>query len=256
MSTATETVAGRFGAYGGRYVPETLMAALEELEQPMRKRRRIRLSTPSSISLLGDFAGRPTPLFLASRLTERAGRSKDLSQTRRSAAYRRAQDQQLPRPGAAGAPHGQAPDYRGNRRRAARRGHRNRVRPLRDGMRGLHGRGRHAAPGAERLPHAPAGRRSPRRRFRLPDAQGRDQRSHARLGHQCAHHPLSAGQCARRASLSHHGARLSSRHRAGDQEADPRKGIPAAHRGGGLRRAEVPTRSAPFTNSLPTQTSG
>ncbi len=32
MSTATETVAGRFGAYGGRYVPETLMAALEELE--------------------------------------------------------------------------------------------------------------------------------------------------------------------------------------------------------------------------------
>ena len=32
MSTVTKTVAGRFGAYGGRYVPETLMAALEELE--------------------------------------------------------------------------------------------------------------------------------------------------------------------------------------------------------------------------------
>ena len=35
MSTATETVAGRFGAYGGRYVPETLMAALEELEHAL-----------------------------------------------------------------------------------------------------------------------------------------------------------------------------------------------------------------------------
>ena len=32
MNTLTSTVAGRFGAYGGRYVPETLMAALEELE--------------------------------------------------------------------------------------------------------------------------------------------------------------------------------------------------------------------------------
>ena len=43
MSTATPTsqtkqVAGRFGAYGGRYVPETLMAALEELEARLRCR--------------------------------------------------------------------------------------------------------------------------------------------------------------------------------------------------------------------------
>ena len=33
VNTVTSTVAGRFGAYGGRYVPETLMAALEELER-------------------------------------------------------------------------------------------------------------------------------------------------------------------------------------------------------------------------------
>ncbi len=37
-----KSAAGRFGVYGGRYVPETLMAALEELEALMRRRRRTR----------------------------------------------------------------------------------------------------------------------------------------------------------------------------------------------------------------------
>lgn len=64
----------RFGPYGGQYVPETLMPALEELEAAWVEARddpgfRERLAV-----LLRDYAGRPTPLYLASGLSEAAGR--------------------------------------------------------------------------------------------------------------------------------------------------------------------------------------
>jgi tryptophan synthase beta chain len=76
MSTATETVAGRFGAYGGRYVPETLMAALEELEHAYAQAQADPLFHAELDSLLSDYAGRPTPLYLASRLTSQLGGAK------------------------------------------------------------------------------------------------------------------------------------------------------------------------------------
>jgi tryptophan synthase beta chain len=76
MSTATETVAGRFGAYGGRYVPETLMAALEELEHAYAEAQADPLFHAELDSLLADYAGRPTPLYLASRLTSQLGGAK------------------------------------------------------------------------------------------------------------------------------------------------------------------------------------
>jgi tryptophan synthase beta chain len=76
MSTATETVAGRFGAYGGRYVPETLMAALEELELAYAQAQADPLFHAELDSLLSDYAGRPTPLYLASRLTSQLGGAK------------------------------------------------------------------------------------------------------------------------------------------------------------------------------------
>jgi tryptophan synthase beta chain len=66
-------VRGRFGVYGGRYVPETLMAALEELEaavpaivpsEPFQRELQL---------LLTDYAGRPTPLYLARRTSEELG---------------------------------------------------------------------------------------------------------------------------------------------------------------------------------------
>jgi len=64
---------GRYGPYGGRYVPETLMAPLEELERTYAEAR-IDPSFQSELAaLLRDFAGRPTPLQFASRLTERLG---------------------------------------------------------------------------------------------------------------------------------------------------------------------------------------
>src|SRR5271169_1915734 len=81
MSTATlpspiKQVAGRFGAYGGRYVPETLMAALEELERAYAEAQADPVFHAELNLLLGDYAGRPTPLYLASRLTSQLGGAK------------------------------------------------------------------------------------------------------------------------------------------------------------------------------------
>src|SRR3984957_17170199 len=76
MSTVTNTVAGRFGAYGGRYVPETLMAALEELEHAYPEAQADPGFHAELDLLLGDYVGRPTPLYLASRLTEQLGGAK------------------------------------------------------------------------------------------------------------------------------------------------------------------------------------
>ncbi|MGB6678822.1 MAG: pyridoxal-phosphate dependent enzyme, partial [Terriglobales bacterium] len=64
-------VKGRFGAYGGRYVPETLMAALEELEREYDKAKRDRKFERRLNELLHTYAGRPTALFFARRLTEK-----------------------------------------------------------------------------------------------------------------------------------------------------------------------------------------
>jgi tryptophan synthase beta chain len=68
---ATKPVAGRFGAYGGRYVPETLMAALDELEREYEKAKHDRKFEQRLDLLLKTYAGRPTPLFFARRLTEK-----------------------------------------------------------------------------------------------------------------------------------------------------------------------------------------
>src|SRR6266496_2794939 len=80
MSTATiratkvsRNTSGRFGAYGGRYVPETLMSALEELEREYEKARLDRKFHQRLDDLLKQYAGRPTPLFFARRLTEKLG---------------------------------------------------------------------------------------------------------------------------------------------------------------------------------------
>jgi tryptophan synthase beta chain len=64
---------GHFGPYGGRFVPETLMAPLEELEEAYRRARRDRRFQAELKTLLRDYAGRPTPLGFARRLTEHVG---------------------------------------------------------------------------------------------------------------------------------------------------------------------------------------
>ena len=64
---------GHWGPYGGRFVPETLMAPLEELAGAFEAARADQKFQDELDLLLRDYAGRPTPLFFASRLTEAAG---------------------------------------------------------------------------------------------------------------------------------------------------------------------------------------
>ncbi len=72
----SESKPGRFGVYGGRYVPETLMAALEELEREYARAKRDPKFQKRLDVLLRTFAGRPTPLFFAQRLTKKLGGAK------------------------------------------------------------------------------------------------------------------------------------------------------------------------------------
>jgi tryptophan synthase beta chain len=64
---------GRFGPWGGRYVPETLMAALEELQREYERAKKDPRFKARLSELLKTFAGRPTPLFFARRLTQKLG---------------------------------------------------------------------------------------------------------------------------------------------------------------------------------------
>lgn len=66
-------VSGRFGAFGGRYVPETVMPALVELEAAFMAARADPDFEAEHALLRATFVGRPTPLYLAERLTAQAG---------------------------------------------------------------------------------------------------------------------------------------------------------------------------------------
>ncbi len=65
---------GRFGPYGGRYVPETLIPALDELERGFAKALRDKPFMAAFRGLLADFVGRPTPLTHAAKLSKQLGR--------------------------------------------------------------------------------------------------------------------------------------------------------------------------------------
>ena len=67
---------GHFGPYGGRYVAETLMPALAELERAYAKARRDRRFRKEFQFYLRDYAGRETPLYFAERLTQTLGGAK------------------------------------------------------------------------------------------------------------------------------------------------------------------------------------
>jgi len=72
---AAPRVERRFGPYGGRYVPETLVPVLDELEREWLDARADAGFRSELDRLLRDYAGRPTPLYRAGRLSEHAGRS-------------------------------------------------------------------------------------------------------------------------------------------------------------------------------------
>ncbi|UFJ42771.1 tryptophan synthase subunit beta [Brevibacillus humidisoli] len=76
MTAANQTVPdekGRFGSFGGRYVPETLMNALNELEEAFEEARRDPQFLAQLNHLFSYYSGRPTPLYYAQRLSETLG---------------------------------------------------------------------------------------------------------------------------------------------------------------------------------------
>src|ERR1700761_7117359 len=76
VGVAVNSTPGRFGAYGGRYVPETLMAALLELDAAYAEAQADAAFHTELDGLLKDYCGRPTPLYFAKRLTETLGGAK------------------------------------------------------------------------------------------------------------------------------------------------------------------------------------
>jgi len=73
VTRALPDARGHFGRFGGRFVPETLMAPLIELEQAWAAAKRDRKFQRRLADLLRDYAGRPTPLYFAERLSEQCG---------------------------------------------------------------------------------------------------------------------------------------------------------------------------------------
>jgi tryptophan synthase beta chain len=67
---------GRFGKFGGRFVPETLMPCLDELEAAFMEAQNDKAFHEELSGLLKDYAGRPTPLYFARRLTDECGGAK------------------------------------------------------------------------------------------------------------------------------------------------------------------------------------
>src|SRR5919201_1236284 len=75
-SPATKNVpdtAGRFGEFGGRYVPETLIRALDELAVEYDKACKDAAFQSELTELLKNYVGRPSPLYYAKRLSEKCG---------------------------------------------------------------------------------------------------------------------------------------------------------------------------------------
>ena len=69
----THSKPGKFGKYGGQYVPETLMEPLRALEEAYNRFSRDPSCKKELAGWLDDFAGRPTPLYLATNLTSHVG---------------------------------------------------------------------------------------------------------------------------------------------------------------------------------------
>ena len=184
--------AGRFGPFGGRYVPETLTRALEQLAAEYDKARADESFESELADLYRHYVGRPSPLYHAARLSRQVGgaqiylKREDLNHTG-SHKINNTLGQAL-----LTLRMGKQPRHRRDRRRAARRRHGDRLCPVRAGVRRVHGRGGHPPPEAQRFQHEAAGHGGPPGHQRLADAARRDQRGVSRLDEFGRHDPLLA----------------------------------------------------------------
>ncbi len=89
-TSAVPDASGRFGDFGGRYVPETLTRALDELSEQYEAARRDPAFRAELEDLLKNYVGRPSPLYHAQRLSQRCGgaqiwlKREDLNHTART----------------------------------------------------------------------------------------------------------------------------------------------------------------------------
>ena len=238
MMRRPPAVEHRFGPYGGQYVPETLMPALAELEEAWvaaRERRRLprRARRPAARLRRAPVAAVPRPP------PQRGRRPAPVPQARGPQPHRRAQDQQRPRPGAAGPAHGQAAHHRRDRRGPARRRHRDRVRADGPRVRRLHGRRGHPPPGAQRPAHGAARRDRVAGRRRRAHPQGGGLGGDPRLGHQRRHHALHHRLGGRPGALPGARARPAAGDRRRGARADPRARGPPARPRHRLRRRRL-----------------
>ena len=161
---------GYFGAYGGRFVPETLVAPIEELTRGYLAARADASFGDELSSLLRHYVGRPTPLYEARRLAAEpvAGQVRT-RQVRPRGIRILLKREDLTHTGAHKINNalgqallakrmGKTRDRRRDRRRTARRGDGHGVRAARPRVPRLHGRRGHAAAGVERRAHATARR--------------------------------------------------------------------------------------------------
>ena len=230
---------GHFGPYGGVFVAETLMAALDELRIEYEKAR----NDPAFIAEfeyeLKHYVGRPSPVYHAKRLSEQYGgaqiylKREDLNHTgahkinntigQALLARRMGKKRVIAETGAG--QHGVA-----SATVAARYGMECVVYMGAEDV---------AAPVAQRLPHEAARRDRGAGVVRFQNPEGRAQRSDARLGHQRRIHFLHPRHRCRPASLSHAGARLPVRDRPRSHRANAGTGRPPARLRGRLRRRRL-----------------
>ena len=243
---------GWFGEYGGRFVPETLVPALDELEAGWQEAS-ADPSFAAELDALGrEYAGRPTPLTLAERFLPGTA---PVPQARGPAAHGRAQDQQRAGAGRARAPLGKpriiAETGAGQHGVAAatvcaRFGLECVVYMGEEDMR---------APAPERRAHGPAGRRGSPGRLRHAHAEGGDERGHSRLDHERPHDALPHRLVRRPAPVSHHRPRAAGRDRARGARAVPRAPRAGCQTRSWPASAAARTRSASSPASSTTRTS-
>ena len=98
---------GRFGIHGGQYIPETLMNAVIELEEAYNHYKDDPQFQAELTELLNEYAGRPSRLYYAEKMTKDLGGAKIYIKP-----YGRSQDQQCFRTGAVSQENGQDPPHR------------------------------------------------------------------------------------------------------------------------------------------------
>ena len=139
---------GYYGNYGGRYVPETLIPALEELEQAFEKAWKDATFREELRKLHNHYTGRPSPLYCAENLSRHLGgatiylKREDCNHTGAHKINNALAQVLLAKS------MGKKTHHRRDRGGAARGSHRHRGGPIRPGVRGLHGRKGHSTPEA------------------------------------------------------------------------------------------------------------